>query len=110
VVLVLLTGIFEAGQWYCGVRGLVPSRRAELLWSVEFQLALVWWVLVDRKVRGFAVPFEFDAFMFFGWPVLLPYYLYRTRGRKGWLLVAGVYALWLIPTVAGVVARIERGR
>lgn len=44
-------------------------------------------------------PFEFDAFMFFAWPVLLPFYLYRTRRRRGLMIAAGVYLLNSIPSV-----------
>jgi len=67
-------------------------------------------VFEDRRKRGFRVPFEFDAFVFFAWPIVVPYYLYRTRGARGLLLAAGFYALVILPLVVGIVARIEHGR
>ena len=81
-----------------------------LLWRTEFDLVLVWWVYVDRRRRGFSVPFEFEAFVFFAWPIVVPYYLVRTRGLRGLVLVAGVYTLAILPLVVGIVARMERGR
>jgi len=44
----------------------------------------------DRKARNFSVPFEFDAFVFFAWPLVLPWYFYRSRGKRGLLYVTAV--------------------
>ena len=32
------------------------------------------------------MPYEFEAFVMFSWPITLPYYLYRTRRWKGLLM------------------------
>jgi hypothetical protein len=49
---------------------------------------LALWLRSDRQARNFSVPFEFDAFMFFAWPFLLPWYLYQTRKSRGLLYAA----------------------
>ena len=53
------------------------------MWSFFFGLLLAWWVHADRRARGVGMPFEFEAFVVFLWPIALPYYLYRTRGWWG---------------------------
>ena len=84
------------------------SRTTELLWGFEFGFILAGWVSVDRRVRGFNVPYEFDAFVFFIWPFVVPYYLYRTRGGRGLLFAACIYIFYLTPHVVAVIARIVR--
>jgi hypothetical protein len=38
----------------------------------------------------------------FLWPIVVPYYLYRTRGWQGLLLAGGIWVLYLVPTVASL--------
>jgi hypothetical protein len=42
--------------------------------------------------------------MFFAWIFVLPYYLLRTCGRRGLLLLAGIYGLAAIPYLAAPIA------
>ncbi len=106
IPLVVLTAIFAVGLSFLAVHGLGAPGRAELLWTFEFRLILAWWVRVDRRVRGFSVPFEFDAFVFFAWPFVVPYYLYRTRGRRGLFFGAGIWGLYITPYLTAHVVRI----
>jgi hypothetical protein len=57
------------------------------------------WVHFDRRTHHLSLPFEFDAFVFFAWPIALPYYLYKTRGVRGFFLAAPIMALLLLPYV-----------
>ncbi len=97
IPLVLITLIYTAARSILSFHGLTPSSDTDLAWSFAFRSVLVGWVYFDRRVREFSVPFEFDAFMFFAWIFLLPYYLFRTGGRRGLLLLAGAYGLTMIP-------------
>ena len=108
VPLAVLTTIFTIGLSVVAVHSRATPRTAELLWTFEFRLILAWWVSTDRRIRGFEVPFEFDAFVFFIWPFLVPYYLYRTRGGRGLAIVAGIYFMYLTPYVAAQIARTVR--
>ena len=50
------------------------------------------WVLADARQCRRPVPYDFGSFVFFTWPVLLPIYLFRTRGWRafaalGWFLL-----------------------
>jgi hypothetical protein len=73
------------------------SVRAKMLWDFEFRTILALWVYVDRQALGFRSPYyEFDTFVFFAWPFVLPYYLYRTRGALGLAYTTAVYALYFV--------------
>jgi len=106
IPLFLLTAIFALGVSLLAFRGRNPSESTQLLWKFAFSLILVCWVRVDVRAQRYSAPFDFDAFVFFGWPLVVPYYLYRTRGGRGFLFGAGIWALNLAPTLAAQFIRI----
>ena len=110
IPLIVLATIFTVGRSFVAIHNLGAPGAAELLWTFEFRLILAWWVRFDRQVRGFSVPFEFDAFVFFAWPVMVPYYLYQTRGRRGLFLATGIFGLQLMPYFTAQVVRMALAR
>ena len=108
IPLAVLSTIFTIGLSFVALHGGGTPESAELLWALEFRIILAWWVSMDRRIRGYEVPFEFDAFVFFAWPFLVPYHLYRTRRGTGLLIVAGIYIMYLTPYVLAQIARIVR--
>jgi hypothetical protein len=106
VPLLVLSVIFTVGRSFIAIHKAGAPGSSYLLWRLEFQLILALWVHVDRRVGHFNAPFEFDAFVFFFWPFILPYYLYKTRGRRGLFLLIGIYALGVIPYVTADILRI----
>ena len=63
-----------------------PPEETQGLWMILFSLNLTWWLYADRIVLRFSAPYEFETFAFFAWPLVVPYYLYRTRRGRGLLL------------------------
>jgi hypothetical protein len=54
--------------------------------------------------KDLGLPFEFEAFVFFAWPIALPYYLVKSRGSRGLLLFAVFLVLLVVhPVVADAV-------
>jgi hypothetical protein len=110
LLLMVLTVIYSAGLSVLASHGrAAPPEASALLWGIEFQTLLAAWVWMDRRQRMLSLPFEFDAFVFFGWPLFLPYYLYRTRGKQGLAFSVAVCALYVCPAViSAIVATIVR--
>ena len=107
LLLVILTTIYAIGLSVLASHGYAtrPETTA-FLWSLEFQLLLAMWVRIDRRRRKMTLPFEFDAFVFFGWPLVIPYYLYRTRGGRGLIVTVAVYTLYVAPEVISTIVRL----
>jgi hypothetical protein len=105
--LVIMTAIYAIGLSVLASHGYTarPESTA-LLWGFEFQTLLSIWVRIDRRHRNLNLPFEFDAFVFFGWPVVVPYYLYRTRGKRGLVVTAAVCTLYVAPVAISVIASV----
>lgn len=100
-----LTAIFAIGLSVLMAHGHDAPEDTRRLWTFEFSLMVALWVSADRRVRGFRVPYEFDAFVLVAWIFVLPYYLYRTRGRPGLVLYAGFWGLLILPPLAAEIAR-----
>ena len=71
---------------------------------MEFALLLAAWVYVDRRRHAFTGPFEFDAFVFFAWPLAAPYYLYKISGAIGLVSGALLWLLAVLPDAVGSTA------
>lgn len=99
VPVLALTFICAVGSAVLALRGGVASEGSTLLWRFAFVLCMVRWVELDRRAHRFDAPFEFDAFVFFGWPLVVPYYLFKTRGVRGFVYGLGFWVLAGIPSM-----------
>jgi len=104
VALATLTLVSALGRAVLAVRGLPLPEETGRLDSFVFNLVLALWVRSDRRSHNFSIAFEFDAFMFFAWPFLLPWYLYQTRGPRGLLYAAATCGLAILPHFIATIA------
>jgi hypothetical protein len=106
VALVVLGIVFEVFLTY---RGAELSESSNYLWTVCFSYCVAWWIELDRKSKAIPAPFEYQAFVFFLWPVAAPYYLFQTRKWRGLLQGAGLIVLCCLPAVAALVTYLFTG-
>jgi hypothetical protein len=105
IAFVALTVISAADLSAIAYRGsFVLPESTKLLWQLLSATIWVCWVRADRRGREFRAPFEFDAFVFFAWPIVVPYYLCQTRGWRGLLLVLAMGGLVIAPAVVAAFA------
>jgi hypothetical protein len=76
---------------FAGEPGGAPAIAA-LVAGYLFNASIALWVSADAMRRGASVPYDFDSFVFFTWPITAPAYLLRTRGGRG----CGVIILFLL--------------
>ncbi|MDH3474029.1 MAG: hypothetical protein OEM59_10080 [Rhodospirillales bacterium] len=91
--MLLLFGLYAADSTLMAYHGAIPSEEAQIAYGFGFPLFLAWWVYNDRRRHGYPAPYEFEAFVFFAWPLMVPYYLLKTRGIRAvpaCLAVAGI--------------------
>jgi hypothetical protein len=100
--LIAMTVLFASDSGILAYYGEEPTGNTEFVWAVSFGCFCAWWVFLDRRQRRFAAPLEFDGFVLFAWAVVLPYYLYRTRGRAGLALGIGAWLLYLVPALVAL--------
>ena len=84
------------------------SSRAEHVSGVAFSLILASWLVADARKRQQRLCYDCDSFAFFAWPIVLPIYLFRTRGVRAFLTLLCFVGIWLVAwavTVAAFIAR-----
>ena len=99
VGLFVLVALQTANNLVFGLHGEYASEESDYVYAFGFSLMLAWWVYVDRRQRRYAAPFEFEAFVFFAWLVVVPIYLIQTRRWKALPLIATLAAAYWLPTI-----------
>lgn len=89
VMLIVLFVIGNAGTALAAAAG-HPLRPAFLLlYYGGVAWALAWGVMADCRERGIPTSVDHGWFVFYAWPLVVPYHLLKTRGWRG----CGVIAL-----------------
>jgi len=84
------------------VSGLEPPASFTLIYIFGFFWIIGWWLLVDSRTRGVRWVFDMGLFLYVAWPFILPYYLVKSRGRKGLLAILCFVAVYIGATLVGV--------
>ena len=61
------------------------------------------WLLADARQRNRRLPYDFGSFVFFAWVLVVPLYLFSTRGWRAFVTL-GCFALLYLgaEVVAGI--------
>jgi hypothetical protein len=80
------------------------SGNAVRFWELMLGCAWSWWVHVNRRGLKQGYAFEFDALVFFAWPIVVPYYLVKSRGLRGKLSAIPIWVLYALPFLVAITA------
>ena len=101
--MILLVCIGMAFEVYLTYHGGEISSVSNYLWTACFSLCVAVWIEIDRKAKVISAPFEYQAFVFFLWPFIAPYYLFQTRGWRGLFQGVGLVLFSCLPGVAALI-------
>ena len=86
-----------------------PSAAVEWLCSVGFATCLTSWVMKDALQRRQQPCYDYDSFVFSAWMLIVPLYLFQSRGVKA-LITMGWFALLVVTAmIVGAAAGIPFG-
>ena len=71
-------------------------------------LIMAAWVGADARKRQRRLCYDYDSFVFFAWPVVVPIYLFRTRGAGAFLTLLCFAGIWLVVMLAAIVVFVIR--
>jgi hypothetical protein len=94
----LTVTVQQAIRGYRG--GLDGPDAGQLVWQFGMPLLLVSWVREDFRRSRYWPCFDYDLFLFVAWPIVLPQYLFHTRGVRGIWLFLGFLGPFLLPGVS----------
>lgn len=95
VVAQVASGIYWAAQ-------MEPPPSFTLLYAFGFLWVVGWWLRKDSRKQGVAWALDMGLFLYVAWPVIVPFYLVKTRGAKGLLVILGFVGAYLGALIAGM--------
>ena len=99
VGLFVLVALQTGNNLVFGLHGEYAPEESDYVYAFGFSLMLAWWVYVDRRQRRYAAPFEFEAFVFFAWIIVVPVYLIQTRRWKALPLIGALAMAFWLPAI-----------
>lgn len=88
---------------YAGSKGVETSGRVEEIWVFSYVPLSVYWIINDARVRKVGSPFTNGFIMYILWPFMAPLYFLKVNGKKGALLVLGLFIVCLLPEITSAV-------
>jgi hypothetical protein len=81
-----------------------PPAGFDLLKTFGYLYVLGYWLQVDSRRHAFEWPFCRGIFLNLLWVILIPYYLFKTRGVRAFLTLLIFGGMYVVSMLAGVVA------
>src|ERR1041384_670634 len=97
---VIIWGI--AGAFYSAHQIEPPPLFLLLRW-VGFLWVMGWWLRTDSRKCAVASVYDMGFFLYIAWPVVMPYYLLKTRGTKGLLFILAFIGTLVGGVILGLV-------
>jgi hypothetical protein len=82
-----------------GLLGLIPGPVMTLCLMFGPSLAVAGWLAADARRTRVAAVYDAGWLFALGWPLVIPWYSWRTRGRAGWGLAAQLCASAVAPAL-----------
>jgi len=100
LTLVLITQ-FAYGA-YAGAQLEVPAA-VPIFYKLGLTWALGWWLRRDSRSRGVPSIYDLGFFLYLAWPIVMPYYLIKTRGAKALLIMLAFILVYGGATGVGMI-------
>ena len=79
-----------------------PAPVVALFLSFGPLVAVIVWLQKDARRTGVGAVQDWGYFLLLAWPVVIPWYAFKTRGRSGWRLAAGLVGLILAAYISWI--------
>lgn len=90
LLLSILVFVYHFGIGLYYVLGLEPSASLEFLYTGAFLCGVVWWLQADTQKSSLKRVYCPGLMVGYGWIVIIPYHLLKTRGLKGLIPLLGL--------------------
>ncbi len=87
---------------YLGQQMETPGAYTLLHWAAQLWI-IGWWLRTDSRKRHVTWVYDMGFFLFIAWPLVMPYYLLKTRGAKGLLVILGFIAAYVGAATIGII-------
>lgn len=70
--------------------------------ALGFLWLVGWWLRRDSRLPSIPCVYDMGMFLYMLWPFIMPYYLLKTRGARGLLVILGFVAAYIGGFLAGM--------
>jgi len=96
IITQFVTGVYLAS-------GLEQPPLFVLLYFFAFLWIIGWWLQDDARRREISWVYDSGFLLYVAWPLVMPYYLLKSRGAKGILVVLAFIGVYIGAAVLGMV-------
>jgi hypothetical protein len=86
---------------YLGQQIETPGLYTLLHWTAQLWI-IGWWLRTDSGKRGVGWVYDMGFFLCIAWPLVMPYYLVKTRRAKGLLIILAFVGVYVGAAIAGI--------
>jgi len=79
-----------------------PTPAFSSVYATGFLWIITSWLLTDSRKRGIKSVYDMGLFLYMAWPFFMPYYLIKTRGAKGLLVILGFLSVCIGARLLGL--------
>ena len=87
---------------YVGQQLEAPAGYTLLHWAAQLWI-VGWWLRTDSRKRGVVWVYDLGLFLCIAWPLVMPYYLVKTRGARGLLVILGFIGAYVGAAILGII-------
>jgi polyferredoxin len=87
---------------YLGQQIEAPGAYRLLHWAAQLWI-IGWWLRTDSRKRGVGWIYDMGFFLCIAWPLIMPYYLVKSRGAKGLLVILGFIGAYVGAAIIGII-------
>ena len=106
IVAMLASAVGSLAAAVYAVAGAEPSPVVALFLSFAPLFAVVIWLQGDAARTRVRYVHDLGWFLLMAWPVVIPWYAFKTRGPAGWRLIVGLFGLIIAPYVTAMLVAI----
>jgi len=87
-----------------GLVGVQPSPLPTLFLTFAPLISVIFWVQSDARFHRLATIQDLGFFVYLLWPVVVPWYVIKTRGARAWSLALLLLGAVVAPLILGLAA------
>ncbi|SRR6266851_8638178 len=88
------------GLYYA--RQIEPPAGLTLIYPLALLWIVGWWLRTDSRKRGIPWVYDMGLFLNIAWPFIMPYYLLKSRGARGLLIILGFVSAYVGAVLLGI--------
>ena len=109
LVVLVIVAINQTAAGFYQATGAESPPLSDLLGKISLFWGLGWWIRDDSRKRQFAWVYDLGFFLYLAWPVVTPYYLFKTRGVRALLTIGAFILVIIVAFLFGVALSVMLG-